>query len=243
MLNKAQAHRAAPSSVASVVRTHVGHVRRLNEDRALDRPGVALWAVADGMGGHAAGDVAATIVVEELAALSTPTVESIAACLEHANEMLLDRAAATGQDAIATTVVVLGLTDTHAYCVWSGDSRAYLFRAGRLSQITRDHSLVQDLVEAGRITAAEARTHPQSHVVTQAVGVDEVLGLETTDVAREPGDVFLLCSDGLTGMLTDGEIAELLQEPDLAHAAGALVLAALDRGGLDNVTLALVRAG
>jgi len=241
VLNQASSQRATASPVESVARTHVGRVRKLNEDRALDRPDMSLWAVADGMGGHAAGDVAATVVIEELAALD-PAVETIAACLERANDRLLDHAAETGQDAIATTIVVLGLTETHAYCVWSGDSRAYLFRRGRLAQITRDHSLVQDLVEAGRISAEDARVHPQSHIVTQAVGIDDVVELETTEVAREPGDVFLLCSDGLTGMLNDDEIAGVLRVNDLPSAADALLQAALDRGGHDNVTLVLVRA-
>lgn len=222
-------------------------VRRVNEDACLDRPNLGLWAVADGMGGHDAGDVASRLIVEGLARVPPPTdaaafLRAVEGALQEANRALLAEAARRGPGRIVgSTVVVLIITGRRFACVWVGDSRLYLFRDGRLRQISRDHSRVQDLVDRGLLSPEAARDHPQANVVTRAVGAAERLDLETREGPVLPEDVFLLCSDGLTKMLTDDEIAEALGRTPTAEAARVLTDLALARGAVDNVTVVAVR--
>lgn len=232
----------------SAGRTHEGRVRRLNEDSLLEAPQLGLWAVADGMGGHAAGEVASRRVVEALATLPAPAsgfgfVRDAGEALKRANAELIAFAAGRGADVVGSTVVVLLAVDGHWACLWAGDSRGYLFRDGRLSRLTRDHSLVQELVDKGALTPAEARASRRGNVITRAVGVDPVLELEMAQGPTQAGDLFLLCSDGLTGVLEDREIETLLaRTPSLEACAERLVEAALERSAPDNVTAVLVRA-
>ncbi|MFN3523628.1 MAG: PP2C family protein-serine/threonine phosphatase [Phenylobacterium sp.] len=232
----------------SVARTHAGTVRTLNEDRYIERPDVRLWAVADGMGGHEAGDVAAALIVETLAEVAAPTsgygfLNGVCDRLQAVNRELVERAAALAYGSlIGSTVVALLAYDDHYACVWAGDSRIYLLRDGALERLTRDHSVVQEMVDSGVIRAEEAQGHSRSNIVTRAVGAGEPLELDVRHAAILPGDVFLLCSDGLTGAVSDEEIRRILAAMPLERAADGLLALSLDRGARDNVTLVLVAA-
>ena len=234
-----------PGTTHSVSLTHVGLVRSHNEDAVLDRPDLALWAVADGMGGMTAGEVASHAVVDALntvpAGLDAPTLlAEIRARISGVNTELLAMAAARGPDTvIGTTIAGLVLHSGWYACFWAGDSRIYRARAGTLEQLTRDHSLVQDMVDAGTITPEAAERHPHASVIQRAVGVDEEVELQWAHARIEPGDTFLLCSDGLTRMVPDPEIAAALRTP-IEAAAPALLARTLERGAKDNVSLVLV---
>jgi serine/threonine protein phosphatase PrpC len=227
----------------TAARTHVGRVRRLNEDSHLCRPELGLWAVADGMGGHAQGDRASRLITDRLAALAAPPdapglLRAVEQTLQDCNGEL-QRAA--DLDVCGSTVVVLLAHGLHFAALWAGDSRLYRRRGGRLEQLTRDHSLVQEMVDRGRLTPEAARFHPLRNRITRAVGVDPVLELEALQDGLALGDLFLLCTDGLTSELEDDEIEALLATPDLEAAADALLAETLARGARDNVTLVLVR--
>ncbi|RST31727.1 serine/threonine-protein phosphatase [Sphingomonas ginkgonis] len=228
-----------------VSRTHVGLRRKINEDSLLARPGEGLWAVADGMGGHSAGDVASRRLVEALAALPPARSPDEAAghaidAVEQVNRELVAMAKEAGLSTIGSTIV--GLAANHALfrVFWAGDSRAYLLRGGQLERLTRDHSLVQDLVDAGMLAAEEADTHPNASVVTRAVGAAPRIEVELVGGAVEPGDRFLLASDGLTRVVPDAELAAELGRPALGAIADRLLDRVLERGAPDNVTLVIV---
>lgn len=225
----------------SVGRTHVGRVRTVNEDRLLDRADRRLWAIADGMGGHSAGDVAATLTVEALNGLADDaaplTPASVIRALEGANAVIHARARASGTTSGATVVVVL-LDGPEATIFWAGDSRAYLLREDAAERLTRDHSVVQALVDARTIDAAAAERHPQANLITRALGVAPTIEIDTCEVALRAGDRLLLCSDGLSRSLAGSDFATL---PDgLEPAADTLMTNALRRDGSDNVTLMLI---
>ncbi|ABQ31285.1 MULTISPECIES: PP2C family protein-serine/threonine phosphatase [Acidiphilium] len=227
--------------------THVGAVRRHNEDAYLCRPDLGLWAVADGAGGHQAGEVASGMIVAGLdrlepgltAAELLPQVRGVVNETHHA---LLHEASQRGPRAvIASTIAILILRDDHFACLWAGDSRVYLLRGGELTQLTRDHSLVQALVDEGRLTPEAAEHHPQANVITRAVGADDAdLELDKVIGRIEPGDRFLLCSDGLSKTLPEAEIAALLGSPDGVPPPELLIAATLARKGNDNVTAVVV---
>jgi serine/threonine protein phosphatase PrpC len=229
--------------------SHPGRVRRVNEDSCLDRPDLGLWIVADGVGGERAGDRASGLIVETLGQLGTPTsgaafLTQVRDGLRNVNLMLRAEALASGDDRlIASTVVALLVFGQHYACAWAGDSRLYLFRNNRLRQISRDHSEVQEMVDAGLIAPEEARRHPRGNIVTRAVGARDNLVLEMVQDQLRPNDVFLLCSDGLTKELEDDEIAAMLAERPVNEAVDALIGAALERGARDNVTVIVMRAG
>lgn len=230
----------------TVVRSHVGCVRQINEDRALDRPDVSIWAVADGMGGHDAGDRAAQLIVDSLgqadgARPGWGLLDDIRLRLFEANSTLVTRGRMSGRTSGATVVVLVARQGRCAW-LWAGDSRGYRFRDGSLVRVTRDHSLVQQLVDSGMLAPADARTHPRSHVVTRAIGADHTLEIELRHDTVQSGDRLLLCSDGLTGMLDDSEIARVLANHEIEQAADHLLAAALAKGARDNVTLVLVQA-
>jgi serine/threonine protein phosphatase PrpC len=243
------ARKDAPPSLhyRSIAATHTG-ARALNEDRFLERPETGLWAVADGMGGHEAGEVAAGMVVDALAKVDRfdsgyASLKAVTETLQTVNAALIDQAAAAGPGAlIGSTVVALLVHDGHYACLWAGDSRAYLSRGGRLTRITQDHSLVQEMIDAGALTPEQSRTHHGANVITRAVGVAPSLALDLQHAPVEPGDVFLLCSDGLTGAVEDVEIEAVLRTGEPEPATEALMQLALERGARDNVTLVLIRA-
>lgn len=237
--------------------TDVGRVREVNQDAFFATP--PLFVVADGMGGHHGGDVASRIAVEEFeradaAALTAPTSpvgsRLITLALESAQVRIAEYAAEQGavEDWYAGTTAVAGMLvhdqDRAAWLVANlGDSRAYCFAHGRLEQISVDHSLVQEMMAAGRLTPEQATTHPQRNIVTRALGGP---GVPEPDFFRLPvaSDTrLLLCSDGISGMIDDAAIARVLAEvPDAQHAAERLVADALAAGGLDNATAVVVDA-
>lgn len=226
--------------------THQGRVRDHNEDALLAGPDV--FAVADGMGGHAAGEVASAIAVAGLASLAglaevdDPEVRVVAA-LARANAEIRRRSRADAALAgMGTTVAGLARVRGSRLLVFNvGDSRAYRFRGGRLEQLTVDHSLVGELVRAGALTDEEARHHPQRNVVTRALGVEEALEPALGFVDVQVGDCFLVASDGLFGEVPGVQIGDLLATPGTVEArARALLDAALFRGGRDNVSVIVV---
>jgi len=228
----------------SVSRTHTGLVRSHNEDALVERSDVGLWAVSDGMGGHSAGDVASGLVVAAIRQLSQDRVspDGIREALGAVNDDLLARSTAGGQDrTMGATVTVFGSNGSKYFCVWAGDSRLYRLRHGKLTQLTRDHRLVQDLLDAGRITEEEARKHPRRNVITRAVGVAKDLELEGCDGEIEPDDAYLLVTDGVTGACSDEEIETALSAKSLEDAADDLVNRCLAHGAPDNLTLLVIQ--
>lgn len=228
-----------------VTRTHVGCRRKINEDALLARPDIGLWAVADGMGGHMAGEVASALVVAALEGIGVTALASrIAAArvaLDKANGRLQGMAFPGGQT-IGSTIVLLAAQDSAFQCLWAGDSRAYLLRDGALRQLTHDHSLVQQLVDSGALDAAAAAEHPNANIITRAVGVSPGLAIDQTQGEVRAGDVFLLASDGLTHLVSDRELCTELSAPDLDSAADRLLAKCLDRQAPDNVTFVILKA-
>lgn len=230
-----------------VSRTHVGLIRKVNEDSLLVRTESGLWAVADGMGGHEAGDVASSRIVEALQQLPAANgldtlVQDAVAALQTVNQDLIVLAGeAEGQRSIGSTVVGLAIADGRFQCFWAGDSRAYRVRDDHIVQLTRDHSLVQDLVDAGMIGQDEAVDHPNSNIITRAVGVASDLRVDTVSGDVRPGDQFLLASDGLTRMVDDRELVAELTSSATEAAADRLIDTVLSRGAPDNVTLVITK--
>ena len=232
------------TELQSVVRSHVGHVRELNEDACLARPDLGIWAVADGMGGHECGDYASALIVGELGRVRRPgsareLLQAVDETLARCNRELIERA--EGGELSGSTIVALLVFEDNFAVIWAGDSRVYRLRDGQLEQLTRDHSYVQELVERGELAPAQARDHPLANRITRAIGADPQLHLDVIDGRLEPDDQFLLCSDGLTGVVEDSAIAALLAELDPQVAVDGLIDAALAAGGKDNVSVVVVR--
>lgn len=234
-------------AIESVSRTHVGLRRKVNEDSVLVRDDCGLWAVADGMGGHEAGDVASARVAQALNDISPTTnldelVDDAIAALKQANhDLILLAGSDGGQRSIGTTVVGLAIADGQFRCFWAGDSRAYRVRDEQIVQLTRDHSMVQDLVDAGMLRPDEAADHPNSNIITRAVGVAQDLRVDTVSGDVRAGDQFLLASDGLTRMVDDHELMAQLTSAPPAAAAENLIETVLARGAPDNVSLIIAR--
>jgi len=222
--------------------SHVGKVRRINEDALLDQPERGLWAVADGMGGHTLGDVASRMVVDALAHLPAVNAADIRSCLADVNRRLMTEAAMRDVQVIGSTAVVLLASGNRCSCIWAGDSRIYRYRDGVLQQLTRDHSHVEELVARGLLSPAEASRHPGHNLITRAIGVANLLELEEGDTEVRGGDMFMLCSDGLSNEVDAQQIAALLAPHDCRLAAQRLVDEALEHGGRDNVTVVVVMA-
>ena len=222
-----------------------GSVRAVNEDSFVANTSAGVWAVADGMGGHARGDRASQRIAEEICAiepaadLAASMAETSAAVLR-ANHAILAESQTYGAR-MGSTVVCLVLHDGGYGLIWQGDSRCYLLRQGGLRQLTRDHTQVQDLVDRGALSAQEALSHPMSHVLTRAVGVEESMDMDRITGEIEAGDTFLLCSDGLYGTLSLGEIETLLSQYPPHEAATKLVARCLEVGADDNVTALVVQ--
>lgn len=228
-------------------RTHVGLKRQINEDAVFAATERGLWAVADGMGGHEAGEVASAMVVDALDRLpATNDLDQLAADVEivlaETNRQLIELARSRGlQQSIGTTVVGLAIAGGDFRCFWMGDSRAYRLRDGAIIRISRDHSLVQRLVDAGMLDPDDAEGHENANVVTRAVGVAEQVEVDFVSGDVSPGDRFVLASDGLTRVVHDNELAEELQRASPADAADKLIELVLDRGAPDNVSLIIVQ--
>lgn len=225
-------------------RSDVGLVREGNEDRYLAHPPV--FAVADGMGGHLAGEVASALTVELLeAAASGPTVPDAAAIvgvLERSNKAIRERARNSPElEGMGTTCTAVVISSRAVEIAHVGDSRAYLLRAGVLRQLTEDHSLVATMVRDGLLTPAEASADERRNIVTRALGANDEVRVDRVTANLEPGDRLLLCSDGLSGQVTDAQIREVLaSSPDAARVADRLIERSNAAGGDDNVTVVVI---
>ena len=226
--------------------THVGYVRQLNEDRFISRSDLGLWAVADGMGGHAAGDVASSALIQSLDLIklqdsAAALRQACEASLSAANTAIRQLAQARGIEVMGTTVVALLIFDTHYACLWCGDSRAYLIRDRQISQVTRDHTEVQELIAEGLLSREEASRWPRRNIITRAIGVFEQAEVDVKSGELLPGDVFILCSDGLTGYVAAEELRQSVIDRPAQNACDDLIHLALERGGQDNVTVMVIR--
>jgi PPM family protein phosphatase len=230
---------------AYAVASDTGRRRRRNEDNYVVEP--PLFAVADGMGGAQAGEVASKLAASALEAGSPDGLEGlerIDSLIQEANRRIFDRAStdptASGMGTTMTVALVEGMTVAIGHV---GDSRGYLVRGDQMEQLTEDHSLVNELLKSGRLSEEEAQVHPQRSVITRAVGTDPDVDVDGFTIEAEEGDVFLLCSDGLTDMVSDEEILEVVHEhrDDLDKAVKALVTAANRGGGEDNITAVAFR--
>jgi len=221
--------------------THVGVTRQVNQDSYATAPGLAV--VADGMGGHRGGEVASAIAAKEMISrFDAPELDALVTGVGHANRRILDEAAADPKlHGMGTTVVALGLIDVAdgvaLGAINVGDSRMYRLTGNVLEQLTEDHSLVEALVREGRITAAEAKVHPQRNIVTRALGVIEHVEVDSFHFVPKIGDRYLLCSDGLFNEVDANTIATILAtEADPEAATQKLIAAANEGGGRDNIT-------
>jgi PPM family protein phosphatase len=227
-------------------RTDVGRQRSANEDSLVVRP--PLFAVADGMGGAKAGEVASAVAVDAVEGAqesSEPTEAQLANIVREANRRIYDLAVADeSRRGMGTTLTLAKLHGDEVSLAHVGDSRAYRLRGGELEQLTRDHSLVAELERSGQITPEAAEHHPQRSIITRALGPEPDVEVDTYTLAGRDGDVFLICSDGLTSMISDAEVASILRSAgSLDEAADGLVRAANQSGGKDNITVILFRLG
>jgi PPM family protein phosphatase len=227
-------------------RTDVGRQRSANEDSLVVRP--PLFAVADGMGGAKAGEVASAVAVDAVEGAqesSEPTEAQLANIVRDANRRIYDLAVADeSRRGMGTTLTLAKLHGDEVSLAHVGDSRAYRLRGGELEQLTRDHSLVAELERSGQITPEAAEHHPQRSIITRALGPEPDVEVDTYTLAGREGDLFLICSDGLTSMISDDEVASILRSAgSLDEAADELVRAANQSGGKDNITVILFRLG
>jgi protein phosphatase len=243
-----QDHRSMQLSAAA--RSDLGRRRPANEDTYALAPELGLYLVADGMGGHRAGQVASGLAARAaVASLRVPreapsgAVERLRACVVAANAEIVASSRAKPELAgMGTTVVALLAENARVALAHVGDSRAYLVRGKAIRRLTEDHTLVGELVRRGEISERAAASHPQRHVLLRALGVRRNVDPDMLELAPEPGDRYLLCSDGLTGHVADEEIAELVsEEADLDAACESLIDLANRRGGDDNITVVLLR--
>ena len=242
--------------------THVGMKRSHNEDNYLILTDENLCCVADGMGGHASGEIASKIAVDELAEFFRMTSRDqdatwpfkmdksrnydenrLATGIKLANKSIFDKASSDMKyKGMGTTIVSVHFTQDSAYVGHVGDSRVYFFRQGVLTQLTEDHSLLNDYLKAKKLTPEEIENFPHKNVIVRALGMKESVVVDVTRIEPKEGDVFLLCSDGLSGMVPDGQIQEVLQtQMDLDRACSQLIDLANAAGGNDNVTCILTR--
>lgn len=226
--------------------THPGTARERNEDAFVSRPDIGLWAVADGAGGHDAGEVASAMVATSLGAIpgtlsAEETLAAVRQTIADTDAALREHAAKQGS-VVASTVVVLIVRRQHFACLWAGDSRAYLMRNRVMQRVTRDHSLVQELIDVGAIDETAAEHHPRANVITRAVGggLADDFELEKTIGQLAVGDRFLLCSDGLSKVLDDATLEEALRSESPEEATGRLLKEALARQARDNVTVVVM---
>jgi serine/threonine protein phosphatase PrpC len=230
--------------VDSCGNSHAGLVRELNEDRYLVKPESGLFVVADGMGGHDAGEVASTSIVEHLGSIGMPSsAPDLRARVEDrvvlANREIRQLSKKNGSTIGSTLAALLAFEGQYA-CIWAGDSRIYLLRGEKLSQLSRDHTEMQELLDRGLLTRDEAAGWPRRNVVTRAIGAEDDPPLDIAHGRIGTGDKFLICSDGLTGHVSDDEIAAELAAKSPQECCSSLIDLALSRGGTDNVTVVIV---
>ncbi len=228
-------------------RTDVGAVRQVNEDAVIMRAEIGLWAVADGMGGHHMGDVASRMIVEALQQAESADrlpdfVDGVEACLLEVNQRILDYADVMFDKAtIGSTLVALLIRDRAGVCLWAGDSRLYRLRNQQLTQLSRDHSHVQELIEMGALDPQAAASHPRANVITRALGADEEGFVDINVFSTQIGDTFMLCSDGLYNTVDERDITRALAGRDAQQIAEDLVQMSLARGAPDNVSVVVIK--
>lgn len=235
----------AERTIRYSAKSHVGRVRKINEDSILALPDQRIWVVADGMGGHEAGDFASQTIVDSVAVIPpdmppADLMRALRQAIITAHERIHIASETRFHTTVGSTVVALILTETHFVAFWAGDSRIYLLRDGQISMLTNDHSVVGEFVAAGEMTWDEAEHHPQSNAITRAVGVGEALDLDKVRGEVLPGDRFLLCSDGLTKYAGFKLLENILAETPIETVADTLLNHALDSGGGDNVSIIVV---
>ena len=236
----------APFTFETGAASDTGRVRDHNEDAYLALPDAGVWLVADGMGGHSAGDFASQAIAQSVASLGRP-VSAPDLQARFMDRILRAHQAIQGQSqklngaTVGATLVALLTYDQHFACIWSGDSRIYLLRAGQFTQVTEDHTEVNELLRNGSITPEQALTWPRRNVITRAIGVHDLPLTDERSGVLADGDTFLLCSDGLTEHITDAEMAAALAQMGAQAACDALVQLTLQRGARDNVTVLVVR--
>jgi protein phosphatase len=236
-----------PIRWTSAARSHPGRVRTINEDACLDQPGRGLWAVADGMGGHSLGEFASRLAVRSL--MDLPAAQSLEQYigaarqrLQDANHRLRVEAARRDVAVIGTTIATLLAAQRRCACLWAGDSRIYLYRAGRLRQLTRDHSQLEEVRSRHVAGSDDTLDRPPPNLITRALGGADTLELDGATVEVVDGDVFLLCSDGLSNEVSERAIEQALLPGNCRQASETLLDLALERGGHDNITAVVVRA-
>lgn len=231
----------------SASRSHPGRVRAVNEDACLELPQRGIWAVADGMGGHALGEFASRLAIHRLIDLpAADRLEQIVALararLLQANQRLRDEAARRDVPMIGTTIAALLAVGRRCTGLWAGDSRIYIYRAGRLRQLTRDHSQIEAVRALHPATADDTLDRPPPNLITRALGAADALELDDVSVDIIDGDVFMLCSDGLSNDVSESAIEQALLPGNCDRACDTLIAQALARGGHDNITAVVVRA-
>ena len=229
----------------SAARTHIGKVRASNQDAILVCPGkYGIYGVADGMGGHRAGDVASRIAVEvteKALKNARPSIALLRSAIQEAN-LAIYREQQRNPDfsGMGTTMTVIWEDDGRVLLGHVGDSRAYRVRERSIRQISQDHSMVAEMVRRGALTEEEARVHPYRNIITRALGTDETVDVDAEELDKQPGDLFLLCSDGLSEYVQDeGMLYILRKHPALEEAADVLLNMALEGGGRDNISVVL----
>ena len=228
--------------------SHCGNVRKVNEDALLVQPGYPLFTIADGMGGHAAGDIASQMLIDELTALQLkPTLpgatEQVNDALLTCNNKILDYSASTldGKTAGSTVVAMLSRLN-QATCLWAGDSRLYRHRDAQLEQLTEDHSYVAELVKSGQLAPEDAINHPNANIITRTVGAEPDLQLDKIHFEVKPGDTYLLCSDGLYNEIDAADLQQALAAEDIFRSADSLLNLCLRGKARDNVSFIIARA-
>ncbi|WXL25713.1 PP2C family serine/threonine-protein phosphatase [Ectopseudomonas mendocina] len=232
----------------SAARSDTGKVRKRNEDSVLDLPERGLWVVADGMGGHQNGALASRLIVETLAEPSDGNLQErldeLRRRLHELNRLFDQELTVTAENpdpVIGSTVVALLIDDNRAVCVWAGDSRCYLWRNSRLYQLTRDHTLLQQLIDEQKVSPQEAARHPSAHALTRAIGAGEELKLELLELDVLPGDAFMLCSDGLWAGVSADELSAALNLPSPQLTLRRLFDQVLDGPARDNLSAVVIR--
>lgn len=235
-----------PFAWTSASATSVGNVRTVNEDSYLDNPKAGVWAVADGMGGHDAGDLASRMVVEAVGAVvprepPSAMIDAVEDAILGVNARLVELASAQEAPRVCgSTVAALVAVGRIGVLLWAGDSRVYRLRGSEFAQVTTDHSEVQEMIDAGNLHPADAETHPSANIITRAVGGAQELFLEVDILELRDGDRYLLCTDGLHKQVPDARIAEFIRLPDPRMTVASLVDNVLAGAAADNVTVVVV---
>jgi len=225
--------------------TNVGKVRKLNEDSIVALPDQNIWAVSDGMGGHAGGDFASQTVIEQIMMVPSDlnardAMVSVRNSFFEAHTIIKNEADKIGVSTMGATIVAMLIADSHFVAFWAGDSRLYRVRDGYIDMLTSDHSVVAELVHLGELTWDEAEKHPQSNAITRAVGVGDELEVDKVRGELETGDRYLLCSDGLTKYATFDILLSAMTGTPIETVSEKLLTIALDGGGADNISIIVI---